>query len=1841
MNAHLQSILNFIQQDKNLSEEEKNALLRSLKDADKEFEITSFKLDRTEKVKRTTAILLEETIEELEQKRKAVEAQNRELEIEKALEKVRSAALAMKELADMVDVCHIISDQLELLGVKEIRNVQTAIFYVEEGTYCNYEFYRLHDKSLITKVEYINHPMSGAFANQMLKGPDEFFSRSLDRKELEEWYAFQQTTNQFVDTHLAVASSLNYYWCSMGPVALGTSTYEPLDEEEIILFKRFRNVFELAYRRFLDIEQALAQVKEARIETALERVRAVAMAMKKSDDLLSICEVLYKELGSLGFSELRNGLISTFEEGKDYFNDYDYADATGGSITYVPYNSHPIVGAFVKKVRQSPGTFLELVVDESELNGWKEYRKINGQPEDPRLNNCSSLYYYMYSIGISSIGISAFNPLTKDKVAVLERFANVFKLAYQRYNDISLAEAQAKEAQLEASLERMRAVAMSMRKSEELIAVCEAMYKELTMLGFTNIRNAQIAIKQDEKQAYLICEYSDYAVNILQEAAYDSSEIVKELYRELGKSNNALYQKEFSGKEFEEWRTWRKSIKDKIDPRINEADSMCFYLFSMGTGHVGISTFNTITNGQVQILRRFKNVFELSYQRYTDVANAEAQAREAQIELALERVRARTMAMQKSEELAETSFVLFEQFKNLGETSDQVSIGIFNEAENIMQLYSTLYGTQWKEPAKVDLDEPVVMKKIYTAWKEQKKTLVIDISGDELLKYNDYRRALSKLNYKEKRWVIHIAFFSKGMLSFSTPEPHETIQLLERFAGVFDGTYTRFLDLQKAEAQVRESEIQLALERVRARTMAMQKSEELAEVATLLFQQFKNLGLLPDAARVFFNLIDEKSASSEVWTTKEDGILRPGSHRISLNTNKHLKSVFASWKAKKTIYIAELKGKEVIDYFNYLSTVQKLSEDKKLQQLFISPPDKLVFTEAFFKQGTIGIVNTDSLLPESQNTLTRFSIAFEQTYTRFLDLQKAEAQAREAKIEMALEKVRSRTMAMQHSDELPSAANLLFLEVQELGIPSWSCGYNILAHDKKSSTCIMSSEGQIQSAFHLPFTNSGEPSFAEWLRAIETKQSFFVQELSGKAIDDHYNYMNSLPQVGQVLKELEDAGLSLPTYQINHLSFFNGGFLLFITYEQVPHAHDIFKRFTKVFEQTYTRFLDLQKAEAQATEARIEAALERVRSRTMAMHKSNELQEVIETVFDQILKLGILADVANFIIFNQKNKDINCWIASANLKINRSWHMPYKDIFPLNEVFIVKEKGNDSFSTSCSFEQKNAFFNWAFEHSDFKNFPDDRKQFVLESKCWTTSYAWVKHTCIQLSSYSQELFAENENEILKRFARVFEQSYIRFLDLQKAEAQTRQAHIETALERVRARALAMQEPEELKAVAEVLRHEMGLLGVEELETCSIYINDEQAEKAECWYALKDAHSSEQKLVNDHFALDLNDTWVGREMLEFYNTPEEQISIMMQGANRKEWINYCEEKSIPFRGYYGEVIPDRTYHLYKFSHGAIGAAAAGDISTESWGLLKRAAAVFSLAYSRFKDLTQAKTDLIQLKEEKKRAEDALINLQAAQKQLIQSEKMASLGELTAGIAHEIQNPLNFVNNFSEVSKELLDEMNDELEKGNLDDVRDIMKDVIQNLEKINHHGKRADGIVKGMLQHSRSSSGVKEPTDINALADEYLRLTYHGLRAKDKTFNATIKTDFDPSIEKIDVIPQDIGRVVLNLLTNAFYVVNEKKQLNIQGYEPTVSVSTKKTGDKVEITVSDNGNGIPQKILNKIFQPFFSTKPTGQGTGLGLSLSYDIITKGHAGELKVETKEGKGSTFIILLPDNNS
>jgi len=638
-----------------------------------------------------------------------------------------------------------------------------------------------------------------------------------------------------------------------------------------------------------------------------------------------------------------------------------------------------------------------------------------------------------------------------------------------------------------------------------------------------------------------------------------------------------------------------------------------------------------------------------------------------------------------------------------------------------------------------------------------------------------------------------------------------------------------------------------------------------------------------------------------------------------------------------------------------------------------------------------------------------------------------------------LERVRSRTMAMQHSNELGDAALLLFQQAQALGARSFACGFTIWGEEKKTATFWMAQESMIQPPF---IVNSTEDVFRDVYEAAQRGESLYVKEQEGKELEAHYQYMSTNTVFKGIMEKMDQAGLSVPVFQILHCAFFSQGFLLFITYEPVPEIWDVFKRIAKVFDQTYTRFLDLQKVEAQAREAVKQASVDRVRAEIASMRTTNDLERITPLIWNELTTLGVPFIRCGVFIMDEEQQLVQSFLSTPDGKAIAAFRQPY-------------------------------------------NSPGE--------------------------------------------------------------------------------------------IAQVVEH---------------------------WH--------NKKMYQQH--------WNEAQFIEFTK------NLVQQGA-----VTSGEK-------YLTENRPTDLYlHFIPFLQGMLYAGSTCALSDDELGLMQDLADAFSTAYARYEDFNK-------LEAAKETVEQTLVDLKQAQQQLVQSEKMASLGELTAGIAHEIQNPLNFVNNFSEVNRELLSEMKAEIEKGNMEEVKTIANDIIGNEEKINHHGKRADAIVKGMLQHSRAGGGQKEPTDINALCDEYLRLAYHGLRAKDKSFNAKFETNLDKGISKINIIPQDIGRVLVNLINNAFYAVNEKQKhasasSASNGYEPSVTVTSKKDDEGIELSVTDNGNGIPQKVLDKIFQPFFTTKPTGQGTGLGLSLAYDII-KTHNGEIKVESTEREGTTFTIRLPENS-
>jgi signal transduction histidine kinase len=874
--------------------------------------------------------------------------------------------------------------------------------------------------------------------------------------------------------------------------------------------------------------------------------------------------------------------------------------------------------------------------------------------------------------------------------------------------------------------------------------------------------------------------------------------------------------------------------------------------------------------------------------------------------------------------------------------------------------------------------------------------------------------------------------------------------------------------------------------------------------------------------------------------------------------------------------------------------------------------------------GNLTLSSSELLSDDEFDILIRFAKVFDLTYTRYSDLKQAEAQAREAKIEAGLERVRYKAMAMQSSEDVGAATAVVFNEISLLGVETMRCGITIIHPDKTAEVWAATTTAEGKEMKGVGSINLLQhPVWVGMFNAWQEKKDNFSYHLKGDDLKAYYTVLANSPNY--TAPYLKDA---LPDHYF-YASYFTEGAVF--TFSLQPHNIEnqrILSKFTTVFSLTFRRYQDLQKAEAQAREAKIETSLERVRGKAMAMHSSQDLTDTIGVFYKELQSFNITPRRCGVGLLSKENKagELFTWNTTEEGE-------------SLELVGKMKMEGHTVLENVYSHWLTQTEYHPVLRGNEIKEyyrvlrpmmaFPDYHHNDVQYGYFFFFTeggvYAWT-----------EKEMQEDELQIYRRFTSVLSLTYKRYKDLKDAEYNARESQIETGLERVRSRTMAMQTSEELAETAAVVFKQLISLGIEPNRLYIAIINDDSGD-LEFWITDEDGNK-----VSNRYMVNVNKNISIKKMYEGWAAKKKTITIDMQGKELEDWLTYWrEEFHVPFKK--GSGYQRRVQNIAYFSKGFIAIASWEDQPEETILLLDRFAAVFNLTYTRFNDLQiaeahalQAKEDLIKLQTEKKRAEDALTELKSTQTQLIQSEKMASLGELTAGIAHEIQNPLNFVNNFSELNVELIDEMEEAVLKSDREEIISIAADIKQNLQKIVHHGKRADAIVKGMLQHSRSSSGVKEPTDINALADEYLRLAYHGLRAKDKSFNAMMVTDYDDSIGMINIIPQDIGRVILNLITNAFYAATEKKKLQPEGYEPTVLVSTKKMGDKIVITVKDNGNGIPQKILDKIFQPFFTTKPTGEGTGLGLSLSYDII-KAHGGEIKVQTKEGEGTEFVMQIP----
>ena len=600
---------------------------------------------------------------------------------------------------------------------------------------------------------------------------------------------------------------------------------------------------------------------------------------------------------------------------------------------------------------------------------------------------------------------------------ILKRFARVFEQAYTRFLDLQKAEAQAREAQIEAALEKVRAKVMAMNSSDELNETSLVFGEQLRKLGIDWQFSYFWLIEEDKDDNTFWITWPDNQTSTTTYSLAEADQSFKDCII-AWRNQVKLHNTHVPSENVQEWLdTFERVTADaggvalEIMKPDNFKKGVYYYDAMIKFGSFGILTNRPINQEEQDIQSRFAVEFERAYKRFLDLQKAEAQARESQIQLALERVRARTMAMQKSDELPETAAILFEQFKGLGQELMQMTIGIVNEADGVIEFSVTDWsgsGAGVNRAFNLSIEEPTLIKKMYAGWKENKKSIVVDLTGKELENWINYRNKMSGVTVNSAdtsgRRVITSAFFSKGHLSFSTPvlPADESIQLLERFAQVFDLTYTRFLDLKKAEAQAREAQIELGLERVRARAMAMQNSGELSQLVDTVFKELTKLDFA--LTWCIINIIDEPSLSNTVWAANPDINKAPESYHMKFEDYPFHHAMMKGWKERKTKYVYTLEGREKKIYDEYLFNETEFRKVPEAAQAASRAMEKYVVSFSFSNFGGLQTVGDVPLSDANLDILSRFGKVFDLTYTRFNDLKQAEAQARESQIQLALGK---------------------------------------------------------------------------------------------------------------------------------------------------------------------------------------------------------------------------------------------------------------------------------------------------------------------------------------------------------------------------------------------------------------------------------------------------------------------------------------------------------------------------------------------------------------------------------------------------------------------------------------------------------------------------------------------------------------------------------------------------------------------------------------------------------------------------------------------------------------------
>jgi signal transduction histidine kinase len=1051
------------------------------------------------------------------------------------------------------------------------------------------------------------------------------------------------------------------------------------------------------------------------------------------------------------------------------------------------------------------------------------------------------------------------------------------------------------------------------------------------------------------------------------------------------------------------------------------------------------------------------------------------------------------------------------------------------------------------------------------------------------------------------------------------------------------------------EIKNRELEIEAALERVRTIAMGMQKPDDLLDVCRIISDQLELLKI-GNIRNVQVAIIDELKkiyANYQYFSAYAKSVFED----IVYTDNKaSSEMVRAMQKSANSFFIGSIKGDEL----------HKFREWRKDHNQFPDPIlDDLPETFYYFYsigQGGLGLTTYQAINENELEIFKRFHLVFKLAYSRFMDIQKAEAQAREAQIEAAVERVRAQSMAMHHPDDLDKVNKELLTQLTRLEI-SGLTGVSFYLIDQNEIVTVwdLSSPGNMTNpnSYSFRYDSKKNPVLREFVEILKsTKEDYFILDYPKEklllAIEEFKGI--DLEVANMFANAVESGALQ---HQWNPAARITDG-MLSIDLIIPPNSEikTIVLKMAGAFNLAYQRFLDLQKAEAQAREAQIEASLERVRSLALGMRKSKEVGNVTDKLFEELNKLTGKIFGCTIAVVDEEKDRLELWRARTKIAVKpfetisfselmRIFEKNMPDWFPVfYKALSAKEKL--LLMEDISEKRRTQILNTVAEQYKYT---EEEKSTLFKNTPEKFTTHFIFFNLGYLAIMTGEKYTDENLNVVRRFVDLFGFAYTRFLDLKKAEAQTREAQIEAALERVRSRSMAMQNSNELADLSYELVKQVHALGIDTW-FCAFNIYHEDTGGSLEWgsnmQGTYEAYRTPREgvFLRYYQAGQRGETLLINEIGKDECPAHYDFLCSLPGVG--EQLLKMKDAGIPFP-------VSQIDHVAYFKYGYI-IFITFEPAPTSHDIFKRFAKIFEQTYTRFLDLQKAEAqavraekDLIAIKTARQKAEETLSELKAIQTQLIQQEKLASLGQLTAGIAHEIKNPLNFVNNFSDVSLEMIDEALEELTKTSQDDntaeTAAILADIKANLAKIHEHGTRADGIVKSMLLHSRGGDGKMEPTPLNPLVKEYVNLAFHGMRAGEEPIDVDIDLKLDEGVGDIPLVAEDFSRVILNLCNNAFDAMRShgaERSAHGEPYSPKLTVRTKPDGGKVMIEIEDNGPGIPDEIKDKILQPFFTTKKGTQGTGLGLSITNDIV-KAHGGELKIKTEARNGSVFWIALP----